>query len=671
MNRLQAETRIRELHAVIRHHDYLYYVKDRPEIQDSEYDRLFAELKQLEGMFPDLVTPDSPTQRVGGVALDQFPKIDHAAPMLSLDSDQTQAVLRRFDERVRKGLGKANVDYVVEPKLDGASVELVYEDGVLVRASTRGDGTVGEGITENVRTISAVPLRLRESGSKHPRLLALRGEVIMRVDAFERLNEGLLAVGKSPFANPRNAAAGSLRQLDPQVTASRPLDIYVYDILAGDGVTLDTHWDVLSELESWGLRVNDLPLKVSSVEEVVEYHRELESRRDDLEYEIDGVVVKLNELAAREVLGVTSHHPRWAFAFKFAPRKEGTRVLRIVPSVGRTGVITPGAMLRPVELGGVTVSRANLHNREEVARKDIREGDLVRVQRAGDVIPQVVERVDEPGRKRGKRFRMPDRCPSCGSDLIERGPFTVCSNSYRCPAQLAGRLEHFASRDALDIDGLGEETAKLLVGEGLVRRLPDLFEISQGDLVPLEGFAEKSAASLVCAIDGAAHVELHRFLFGLGIPEVGVTVAKALARHLRSFESLRGATSEELETIEGVGPKMAQQIELFFLDKRNRAVLDSLVEKVTLLEVLADAGAALAGIRFVFTGGLAVLSRRDAKQLAESLGAKVTSSVSRETSYVVVGTDPGSKYDKAIELGVDTLTEQEFVQLMREHGATV
>ncbi len=671
MNRLQAEARIRELHAVIRHHDYLYYVKDRPEIQDSAYDRLFAELKQLEAGFPDLVTPDSPTQRVGGVALDQFPKVDHAAPMLSLDSAQAETALRRFDERVRKGLGVASVDYVVEPKLDGASVELVYEDGVLARASTRGDGAMGEGITENVRTIAAVPLRLRESGLKPPGLLALRGEVIMRVDAFERLNEGLLAAGKNPFANPRNAAAGSLRQLDPQVTAARPLDIYVYDLLSGEGAALSTQWDVLSALEAWGLRVNDLPRQVNSVEEIVEYQRELESRRDDLEYEIDGVVVKLNDLTARKVLGVTSHHPRWAFAFKFAPRKEITRVVEIVPSVGRTGVITPGAILRPVKLGGVTVSRANLHNREEVARKDIREGDLVRVERAGDVIPQVVERVEEPGRKRAKRFRMPDRCPSCGSGLIERGPFTICSNSYRCPAQLAGRLEHFASRDALDIDGLGEETAILLVGEGLVHQLPDLFEIVPNDLMRLEGFAAKSAASLVNAIDTACRVELHRFLYGLGIPEVGVTVAKALAKHFQSFDNLRQATNEELEAIEGVGPKMAQHIGLFFLDKRNSAVLANLVGKVKLLEVAMDSGAALAGIRFVFTGGMDKLSRREAKQLAESLGAKVTSSVSRETGYVVVGTDPGSKYDKAIELGVEILTEQEFVQLMRQRGAEV
>ncbi|UCD24147.1 MAG: NAD-dependent DNA ligase LigA [Gemmatimonadota bacterium] len=669
MNRTQAEARIRELHGVIRHHDYLYYVKDRPEIQDAEYDRLFAELKQLEAQFPELVTPDSPTQRVGGVALDQFPKIEHAAPMLSLDSDQTEAALQRFDERVKKGLGTVDVRYVVEPKLDGASVELVYDNGVLVRASTRGDGTVGEGITENVRTIAAVPLRLREGRLKYPPLLALRGEVIMRIDAFEELNGRLLSAGKVPFANPRNAAAGSLRQLDPQITASRPLDVYVYDILAGEGAEASTQWQVLRALEEWGLRVNDLPRRVTSIPEILEYHQELELRRDDLEYEIDGIVVKLDDLAGRHVLGVTSHHPRWAFAFKFPPRKEITRVLKIVPSVGRTGVITPGALMRPVELGGVTVSRANLHNREEVARKDIREGDLVRVQRAGDVIPQVVERVVEAGRKRAKRFSMPERCPSCSSEVIERGPFTVCPNSYGCPAQLAGRLEHFASRDALDIDGLGEETAKLLVGEGLVHTLPDLFAIRPEDLMPLDGFAAKSAVSLVRAIDQASRVELHRFLFGLGIPEVGVTVARVLARHFRSLGALRKAAREELEAVDGVGPKMAQQIQQFFSDKRNLAILDRLVERVTLLEVTGDSGTGLADIKIVFTGGLESLSRREAKQLAESLGAKVTSSVSRETGYLVVGTDPGSKYDKAIELGVAVLNEQEFVRLMRDHGA--
>jgi DNA ligase (NAD+) len=672
MNRNKAEVRVRELHAALRHHDYLYYVKDQPEISDSEYDDLFRELRGLEAQFPDLVTPDSPTQRVGGVPLDDFPKVRHAAPMLSLDSAQAEQALIRFDERVRKALGVNQVAYVVEPKLDGASVELVYEHGVLVRASTRGDGAVGEGVTENVRTIAAVPLRLRSTNEAPPGLLAIRGEVIMRIGAFEQLNEKLLAEGKSPFANPRNAAAGSLRQLDPQVTAARPLDIYLYDVLAGDGLRLQTQWDILRALESWGLRVNDLPRRISSIDEVVDYHKDLQHRRDDLEYEIDGVVVKLDDIGARDALGATSHHPRWAFAFKFPPRKEVTRILKIVPSVGRTGVVTPGALLRPVELGGVTVSRANLHNREEVARKDIREGDLVRVQRAGDVIPQVLERVAEPGRRREPPYRMPRCCPSCGSELAERGPFTVCPNGYECPAQLAARLEHFASRDALDIEGLGEETARLLVNRGLVQRLPDLFELEPGDLVKLDGFAEKSAGNLVAAIERAARVELHRFLYALGIPEVGVTVAKTLASHFRSFEVIRACPRAELESVEGVGPKMAVQIESFFSNTANAAILDDLLGgEVVLVEPAAGETAAMFGLKFVFTGGLEKMPRRRAQELVESLGARVVSSVSRETDYVVVGADPGSKYDKAVTIGVTTLSEDDFIDLLRESGVEV
>lgn len=669
MDRRKAEQRVRDLRASIRHHDYLYHVKDQPEIADSEYDRLFAELKRLEEQYPDLATADSPTQRVGGVALDEFARVAHAAPMLSLDSDQAETALRRFDDRVRKGVGDGRVRYVVEPKFDGASVELVYQDGILASASTRGDGSVGEGITENIRTISAVPLRLRAEEVAVPRFLALRGEVIIRIDAFEQLNERLLAEGKSPFANPRNAASGALRQLDPQVTAQRPLDIFVYDVLAAPGLNVGTQWDVLALLRSWGLRVNDLPRRVDTVEEIVSYHRELLERRDDLEYEIDGVVVKLDDLAVRERLGATSHHPRWAFAFKFPPRKEVTRLLKIVPSVGRTGVITPGAMLRPVEIGGVTVSRASLHNREEVARKDIREGDLVKIQRAGDVIPQVIERVAETGRKRGPRYRMPTRCPSCDTALIERGPFTLCPNSFGCPAQLAARLEHFASREALDIEGLGEETAKQLVSQGLVHRLPDLFDIRVEALLKLEGFAEKSAGSLVSAIKNASPVELDRFLYGLGIPEVGLTVAKSLAAHFGTLGALRDASPDALQSVAGVGPKMAEQIAAFFSDRRNAAVLDDLLDgKVVVQQGAAKARGPLEGCRVVFTGGMTSLSRREAQRLVESLGAKTVTSVSKETTHVVVGTDPGSKYDRALELGLKVLNESEFLELLASHG---
>ena len=517
MNKRDARKRVEALRAEIRHHEHLYYAEDAPQISDEKYDKLFRDLKTLEERYPDLVTFESPTQRVGGQPLESFEQIDHAAPMLSLNSDADPEAARRFDERVRKALSGQDVSYVAEPKLDGASVELVYERGSLRRAATRGNGLRGEDITANVRTIQAVPLQLRDGRWPVPEFLSVRGEIIMQLDAFEKLNEQLINQAREPFANPRNAAAGALRQLDPRMTATRPLDIYLYDILASTNTDLQSQWETLATLKDWGLRVNDLPRRVESLEGLLEYHQELMDRRDDIGYEIDGVVIKLNPLGLREGLGTTSHHPRWAFAFKFPPRREITRVERIIASVGRTGAVTPVALMRPVELGGVTVSRATLHNREEVERKDIRPGDRVRIQRAGDVIPQVVERVAEVGRRRKPRFKMPENCPSCSTALIEKGPFTMCPNSFGCAAQLTGRLVHLGSRNALDIEGLGEETAKLLVSRELVRQLPDLFDLQSAQLVDLDGFAQKSAENLVEGIRKASHVELHRFLFGLGI----------------------------------------------------------------------------------------------------------------------------------------------------------
>lgn len=679
MRRDAAAKRAETLRATIRHHDYLYYVKDSPEISDEEYDKLYRTLVAIEDEFPDLRTADSPTQRVAGTPLSAFPTVEHLAPLLSLDSDREEAALVRFDERVRKGLGnEADVAYVLEPKLDGASVELVYERGVLARASTRGDGRKGEGVTENVRTIPAVPLRLRD-GRRFPDVLAVRGEIIMHAGPFEALNERLMAEGKEPFANPRNAAAGALRQLDPKITASRPLDLYAYDVLypASEESGLASQWEVLAALRDWGLRVNDLVRRAASVQEILAYHAELEARRDDLGYEIDGIVIKLDDLAARERLGWTSRHPRWAFAFKFPPRKEVTRILSIVPSVGRTGVVTPVALMLPVEIGGVTVSRATLHNREEVARKDVREGDRVRVQRAGDVIPQVIERIEEPERERAPEWRMPEVCPSCGTPLVPRGPFTVCPNGFECPAQLAGRIVHLASREALDIEGLGEESAKLFVAQELVRQLPDLFDLRPEQLVELEGFAEKSAGKLVENLARASHTTLPRFLYGLGIPEVGVTVARDLARHFGSFAALRAASPEALQEVAGVGPRMAEQITAFFAEPRNGGILDELLTKVE-VESTAPAPAVqkaaplpLAGKKLVFTGGLANLSRNDAKDLVESLGGRVVGSVSKATSYVVVGEDPGSKADDARRLGVETLDEEGFLAFLRQAGAAV
>ncbi|HWM94070.1 MAG TPA: NAD-dependent DNA ligase LigA [Thermoanaerobaculia bacterium] len=677
MDQEKATARIAQLRSDIRHHDYLYYVKDAPEISDELYDKLYRELVSLEEKYPDLVTDDSPTQRVAGQPLTSFATIEHAAPMLSLDSDQSEASLRRFDERVRKGLGSDfPVEYALEPKLDGASVELVYQNGTLLQASTRGDGRRGEGITANVRTMQSVPLRLRDSERPVPPFLSIRGEVVMHADAFDKLNERLMAEGKEPFANPRNAAAGALRQLDPQLTASRPLELYAYDILASEELDLETQWEVLEALRNWGLRVNGLIRKAKAVEEILEYHKGLEEKRDDLGYEIDGIVIKLNDLEARDVLGWTTRHPRWAFAFKFPPRKEVTRILSILPSVGRTGVVTPVAIMLPVEIGGVTVARATLHNREEVARKDVREGDRVRVQRAGDVIPQVIERIEEPDRERAPEWRMPDVCPSCGTPLTERGPFTVCPNSFECPAQLAGRIVHFASRNALDIEGLGDETAKLFVSEGLVKQLPDLFDLQADQLVKLEGFADKSANNLVEALRKAASkVELSRFLYGLGIPEVGTAVARDLARHFGSFERVRSADEAALQEVQGIGPRMTEQITAFFAQPDNAEVLDALVKKLALQEEESKPAVRsvqpFAGLKFVFTGGLSRFSRKQAQELIESLGARATGSVSKSTDYVVVGEDAGSKADDAQKLGVKTLDENAFAELLRENGVNL
>ncbi|MFQ5747507.1 MAG: NAD-dependent DNA ligase LigA [Gemmatimonadota bacterium] len=675
MNREQAGKRAEELRAEIRRHEHLYFVEDAPEISDAEFDRLFRELRDLEETFPDLRTPDSPTVRVGGEPLESFPTVEHAAPMLSLDSDQEEDALRRFVERVERGLGGEDApSWVLEPKLDGLSLELVYEGGILVRASTRGDGVRGEGVTENARTIAAIPLRLRDAGRPPPAVLAIRGEAILRIGAFEALNESLLAEGREPFANPRNAAAGSLRQLDPAVTAGRPLDFFAYDVLASAGLAATTQWDVLGALIDWGFRVNDLAARASSVQEILAYHADLAARRDELDFEIDGVVIKLDDLAAREVLGATSRHPRWAFAFKFPPRAERTRIERIAWSVGRTGVVTPVALLRPVEIGGVTVSRASLHNREELARKDVRVGDLVRIQRAGDVIPQVVERIEESGRERGEAPAVPSTCPSCGSALEERGPFAACPNGLACPAQLAGRLQHFGSRGALDIEGLGEETARLLMEQGLVRRVPDLFELRAEDLTSLEGFAETSAANLVGAIAAAARVELPRFLIALGIPEVGGAGARDLARRFGTLEAVMAADEETLQEVDGVGPVMAAHIAGFFADPHNRQIVERLREHMEILPVPVESGAEaakapLAGKRFVFTGTLESMARPEAKEAVEALGARVTGAVSARTDYVVAGADARSKLEKARTLGVEVLDEEGFRALLEKSGA--
>ncbi len=640
----------------------------RPEISDARYDELYRRLQALEEAHPGIVTPDSPTRRVGAEPREDLPTVAHTAPMLSLDSTKEESELRRFDERVRKALGEG-VRYLVEPKLDGASLELVYEEGVLTRAVTRGNGVEGEGVTENVKTIPSVPLRLREEERPAPPFLAVRGEVLMSLSAFETLNETLMARGLDPFANPRNAAAGALRQLDPRITAQRPLDLLAYDILTVQGAEFTRDLDAVRALRAWGMKTPERVELVEGVEAILAYHEAFREDRDRLDYEIDGIVIKVDDLTVREGMGVTSRHPRWALAFKFEPRKEVTRIERISVSVGRTGVITPVALLLPVEVGGVTVSRATLHNREELARKDVREGDLVRVQRAGDVIPQVVERVEEEGKERGPAFEMPGECPACGTPVVSEGPFTICPNRFGCPAQLKKRIVHFGSRGALDIEGLGEETAALLVDRGLIREMADLFDLDPEALMELPGFAEISANKLVKAIAARKRVELRRFLHGLGIPEVGEAVARDRARHVRSLDAVREADREALEAVEGIGPRMSELIVDFLREEQNARAIDAVLGQGMELLVPEEKGARpLEGKKFVFTGSLERLTRSQAKKVVEKAGGKAVSSVSGETDYVVAGPGAGSKLDTARELGVTVWNEEEFLAFLEDAG---
>ncbi len=665
-------SQINGLREQIHHHNFRYHVLDAPEISDEAYDALMARLRELEEAHPDLITPDSPTQRVGGAPLEGFETARHVQDMLSLDSSAREEDLRAFDQRLRRAVAnldpEAKVSYSLEPKIDGLSVELVYEDGLLVRAVTRGNGVEGEVITANVRTIRAVPLRLRGGTRAVPPLLAVRGEIFLPIHAFDDVNAALMNQGKQPFANPRNAAAGSVRQLDPSLTASRPLTLFCYDMLAGP--ELATQDELLNALSEWGLPVNPANATTEDVEGILGYFEKMVEERDELSYEVDGVVVKLQDLALRARLGNTAHHPRWAFAVKFQPRKEVSELLSIVPSVGRTGVVTPIAMLRPVNIGGVTVSRANLHNIDDIVRKDIREGDTVRVERAGDVIPQVVE-VVETGGERGAPFAMPTHCPSCGTELTRRGPYTVCPNSFDCPAQLVGRLTHYGSRGGLDIEGLGERTALQLVERELVKRFPELYELTPEMLAELEGFAERSGQKLWEAIEASRTPELPRFLYALGVPEVGGAVSRTLARAFGSFERLRNASPDELQQVEGVGQIMAEQIHGFFTEPHNAEVLGALLRHVTPQEEAVEEsqqGGALDGLTFVFTGTLERITRPEAEALVQRLGAKASGSVSKKTSFVVAGESAGSKLTKAEQLGVPVLTEDDFFALLSEHG---
>ena len=659
--------RLAALRNEIRHHDYLYYVKDRPDISDSQYDRLFRELIELEQAHPELVTPDSPSQRVGAPPLQELVKVPHEQPMLSLDSIVEQSEALAFDQRMKRELETMSVEYSVEPKFDGLSIELVYDHGVFIRGATRGDGTTGEDATVNLRTIRSLPLQLH-SPSGSPDHLVVRGEVYMRLDDFQTLNRRITERGGDAFANPRNAASGSLRQLDSTITATRPLVVTCYEIMALSTPAPPTHWDELEMLAQWGLPVPAHRCLYNSIEDVMAFHRETESIRDALPYEIDGVVVKVNRRDWQSRLGMKSRSPRWAIAYKFTPRKEITMVQDIAVSVGRTGTLTPVALLKPVEVGGVSISRATLHNADEVARKDIRIGDTVKVERAGDVIPAIAERVPVFGEQRTAPFRMPDHCPVCGSTVGREGAYFYCTGQLVCGAQLKGAIEHFASKHALNIDGLGKKTVAQLVDQGLIRSLDDLYRLTKDDLIMLDGFADRSATLLLESIAASKTVPLDRFLMGLGIRQVGQHIAKVLACEFGSLEEIMSADRERFQHIREIGPEISESLALYWSEPRNREIIVQLQE----LGVRVAPGLAagdrkkylLAGKTFVFTGGLDHYSRNDAQQAVETMGGRVSSSVSTKTSYVVVGRDPGSKLEQARMLGVTILTEQEFSSLI-------
>lgn len=656
--------RARALRDAIRGHDYRYYVLARPTVSDAEYDRLMRELRDLERAHPELVTADSPTQRVGETVA-SLDKVPHSEPMLSLDNAFSEDEIREWEESLRNYLRAEALatEFAGEPKLDGVSLEVVYRDGVFAQASTRGDGWVGEDVTHSVRTIASLPLAL--SAPRPPALLELRGEAVMEKATFEELNRALLERGEEPFANPRNLTAGTLKQLDPKLAAARPLQVFFYGLGRTEGFRPRTQRALLDDLEEFGLPTNRRWTVFGDLEAMIAAYRDLERRRNELPVELDGLVVKVDDLALRERLGTRSRSPRWAVAVKFKAQQATTRVRDILVQVGRLGTLTPVAALEPVEVGGVTVSRATLHNAAQVQKLDVRVGDTVFIERAGDVIPRVVSVVKEDRRGGEAEFRMPESCPECGTAAV-RGEDAVawrCPN-LDCPARLAARLEHFVSRKALDIDGFGSKLVEQLVERGLAKGLADVFRLRAEDLLPLERMGEKSVAALISAIDGARAPPLFRLLFGLGIPHVGETVAEVLAEHFGSLDALAAATSEQLLAVKGIGPEVAESIAAWFQAPAHAALIAELaslgVRPVAAARPAAPASGPFVGKNVLFTGTLKSLTRAEAEARVKALGGRILKSVSKNLDLLVAGEDPGSKLKKAAELGIRVLDEDAF-----------
>ena len=672
LSKAEATAQASLLRAAIREHDHRYYLEADPLIPDETYDRLFARLEALEDAF-DLPTENSPTRRVGGEPLDELATVEHVAPMRSIENSTDADAVREFDERVRTGLDADGIDpdaaaYVCEPKFDGLSIEVVYEDGEYVRAATRGDGVKGDDVTEQVRTIRSVPGRLRDDP---PARLAVRGEAYMPRDAFEAYNETLIERGEEPFANPRNAAAGTLRQLDPAIVAERPLDVFFFDVLGWETADPgperpDTHWEEFDAFDVFGLQRADRAERVDDIEGALDYRNRLMDDREELNYAIDGVVIAVDDRAHREALGATARAPRWAFAYKFPPRTATTTVEGVTVQVGRTGRLTPVAELDPVDVGGVSVSRATLHNPAEIEALGVNVADRVRIYRAGDVIPYVPEVVE----KRSERaYEFPDSCPICGAPVERDGPLAFCTGGLACPAQLERAIEHWARRDALDVEGLGPERVEQLREAGLVESLPDLYDLTVEDLAALDGWGEPSAENLLAALDATRDPPLDDFLAGLGIPDVGATTARALAAHFGDLDAILDADETALREVDDVGPEVAESIRTFLDTEENRAAIAGLRERGVDPESAAvDTGDALAGLTFVFTGSLST-TRGEAQAHVEAHGANATSSVSGNTDYLVAGESPGrSKRDDADAEGVPVVDEAEFGDLLAERG---
>lgn len=665
--------RAKRLREEIDHHNYRYYILDSPEISDADFDRLFDELLELEAKYPQLLTPDSPTQRVGAPPLEEFRTVRHALPMLSLNKATSEEEFFDFHRRVLElsGAPEEKIHYTVEPKFDGLAVELVYSKGLFQLGSTRGDGTSGEDITVNLRTVKTIPLHLRPDGGRVPDLIEVRGEVIIFKEDFEKLNKARAEVGEEPFANPRNAAAGSVRQLDSKITASRPLRFFAYGIGLLQGRSLSSHYRTLHYLSQLGFKINPYVKLCREKSEVTDHHQLILSKRSKLEYDIDGTVVKVDSYNLQSEIGELSHSPRWAVAWKFPPQQETTKIEEISISVGRTGALTPIALLEPVRVGGVEVSRASLHNEDEIAKKDIRVGDTVVVQRAGDVIPEVVKVITSKRTGEEKRFVMPRRCPVCGSK-VERPPGEAISRCTRisCPAQVKERIAHFVSKGAMNIEGLGIKTISQLVERKMIADPADLYFLTMEELLPMERMGEKLATNILSEIEKSKTPSLTRLVFSLGIRNVGYHLAQVLAKQFGSLDNLRSQTVEGLTAVHEIGPVVATSIHNFFQDPRNLEFLEKLKkgEVKFPVERKLEATLPLTGKTFVLTGALEKFTREQAKSAVEELGGRVSAAVSRKTDYVVVGADPGSKYEKARQLGIKIMEEAEFVELVETHG---